>query len=595
MATARKKPAKKTAARKAVAKRPPEAHVAAPPPAPAGSRLHVLDVPFEARSTVTTAGARWDAAVKAFLFEGPVLPARLAPYASKPWSWFRWREDDLNNADSAPAFATMETVGRPVLHAHQQEAVNQIVEACANRLPGFLLADDVGLGKTYAAVAGILALKPRRVLILAPLSVVPHWRRSISALADADDDTRWCVINYDRAKALLREPDSAKAAVRTRTKNKRTASQGVSLVPWDVVVADEAHLLRNPQAQRSAAVRRLIGEGSPSQAFVLWLSATAGQNPLQLSYLAPLLGAATGNPVKNLAEFEEWAADQGIRVTRGAFGKWEWERNDSDLSTLRRLLFDGAPPVGLRRRPTDIAGWPEQQRIPWPVDLEPDEQDLYEQAWTEFRREMQLARRGKDPANGLAVQLRFRQKASLLRATGTVGLVEDLIDNERQVAVSVQFLETADALCEQLGAKGISVARIDGSMTADEREVDRIAFQTGDAQVIVFTVTEGVSLHAGEVAAGANAVERAMIIHDIRYSALDQHQIEGRTHRDGQNAIAYYAFAEGTIEEQIVSRTIDRLSDMATMLGDDTTWVAEMTALLDGFEDDDSELTLFRD
>jgi hypothetical protein len=61
-----------------------------------------------------------------------------------------------------------------------------------------------------------------------------------------------------------------------------------------------------------------------------------------------------------------------------------------------------------------------------------------------------------------------------------------------------------------------------------------------------------------------------MIIHDIRYSALDQHQIEGRTHRDGQNAIAYYAFAEGTIEEQIVSRTIDRLADMATMLGDDT-------------------------
>jgi hypothetical protein len=44
-----------------------------------------------------------------------------------------------------------------------------------------------------------------------------------------------------------------------------------------------------------------------------------------------------------------------------------------------------------------------------------------------------------------------------------------------------------------------------------------------------------------------------------------------------------------------VSRTIDRLSDMATMLGDDTTWVAEMTALLDGFIDDDVEMTLFRD
>jgi hypothetical protein len=66
---------------------------------------------------------------------------------------------------------------------------------------------------------------------------------------------------------------------------------------------------------------------------------------------------------------------------------------------------------------------------------------------------------------------------------------------------------------------------------------------------------------------------RVTVLHDVRYSALSCAQIEGRCHRDGQNAIAYYVYADRTVEENIIHKTIQRLTDMATMLGDDTEWV----------------------
>src|SRR5690606_26916582 len=121
-----------------------------------------------------------------------------------------------------------------------------------------------------------------------------------------------------------------------------------------------------------------------------------------------------------------------------------------DLHRIKALLFDRADAPAIRRLPTDIAGWPQIQRIVVPVELSPAERALYEQAWTEFRAAMRLARRGGDPASGLAARRRFRQRASLLRVPGTVEQVLDLLDNGHQVAVSCEWLETIDAIRDAL-------------------------------------------------------------------------------------------------------------------------------------------------
>ena len=92
------------------------------------------------------------------------------------------------------------------------------------------------------------------------------------------------------------------------------------------------------------------------------MSATAGQTPHELSYLGAMLGHATGSPVQTLADFRELMKRLKIGKARGRWTKWSWEANARDRSVMADLLFKGDRAIGMRRRPSDIAGWPEVAR-----------------------------------------------------------------------------------------------------------------------------------------------------------------------------------------------------------------------------------------
>lgn len=337
--------------------------------------------------------------------------------------------------------------------------------------------------------------------------------------------------------------------------------------------------------------------------FVIWMSATIGQNPAELAYLSPVFTQITGAPRSALSDFGQWLADEGFAVTWNArFKKWDWgvipadataaevevmnRMREKDLKRVNRMLF-GPDAPSIRRLPTDIAGWPEIQRIPMPVDLDLAERALYEQAWTEFRAAIGLARRGKDPKGALAARTRFRQKASLIRVPGTVEQVLGLIENGRQVAVSVEWIESLDAIREALERAKVACAEFSGR-NEPVREQERLRFQRGYAQVMLFTVTAGISLHQGEQLPDgslASDVPRATVVHDPRYSGLDSIQIEGRTHRDGKASNVYYSFAVGTVEQQITRTLLSRIRSTKTMSGDDVTVLRELENLLDSTAD----------
>lgn len=573
----------------------------APPVIGPGERLFVLSVPFAERGVATANGARWDPYHRQTIYLGPALPYGLTPYASPDYSWERYVEDDLNGTVLPTQPSAMTLTPRP----HQAEAITRIGDAARRGYRGFLEADDVGLGKTISAYLGAMQVAQQRsartVLVMCPKGVIPHWRRTIAALGD--HGLRVVVINYDQAKKLLSVPDAAAAAKRTRTKNKHIADKGTPLVHWDVVLYDESHRLKNfGVSQRAKAAARIAryAEAATTAPFVIWMSATAGQNPTELGYLAPLFAQLTGATKSDLKDFGQWLADQGFCVTyNDRFAKWDWglipddatpaevarieAHKARDLATIRGLLFDDPSAPAIRRLPTDVAGWPEVQRIAHPVELDRDQRRLYEQAWTAFRADMRLFTRGRDPKGGQAARLRFRQKASLIRVPGTVDLILDAVENGHQVAVSVEFLETADAIRDALAAAKIGVAEYSGRNTAT-REQERIAFQRGHRQVIVFTVTEGISLHQREQLPDgtlATDVPRTAIVHDPRYSGLDSLQIEGRTHRDGQASNIYYAFAAGTVEEHIVRTLVGRVLSTKAMVGDDVSAVRALEAMLD--------------
>jgi hypothetical protein len=546
-------------------------------------RIHLLDVPYEDRQEATALRARWNPALRSwvhFTRDGSPLPAGLDGYRAPRHSWEAWREQDLNGE-----VAVTEPAGQVILHPHQVLAADLIESAWTSGRPGFLLADEVGLGKTFSALAGVNRLPGRlNVLVLCPLSVVPHWRASIDAFGSPH---RFCVINYDRSKKLLEIPEAARTAKRKRTQNQRTVTKGTSLVAWDVIVVDEAHLLKNPTSQRSAAVRQLQG-GRSATSFMVWCSATAGQNPVELSYLNRLIAAVTGRKLgAGLDDFQDWCRSLGLQVKK-SFGGLVWSPNPEDLATMNELLFAGPLPAAIRRRPHDIAGWPELERIAWPVELSPASMQSYRRSWEEVRqallddRAQTLTRKGAgrphEATHPLVALLRFRQKASALRIDATVDLVETMLENNKQVAVSVEFTSTLEAIVGRLQRKQVAVAAIHGGLSPAARESQRLAFQTGQSPVVVFTVKEGISLHAGEQSSGATTTPRVTIVHDPRWDAISTAQIEGRTWRDGQHSTCYHAYAAGTVEEQVVATMLGKLEAMKTMLSDDD--VPDVLALL---------------
>lgn len=528
-------------------------------------RAHVLEVPFAMRAVATAGGARWDATRNVFLYRGARLPAELAPFRPAVFSLEHAVEQELNDEPAPETPAS----GQITLRAHQLEGVSAIGAARKAGRAGFLLADDVGLGKTITAWEAILRMPDAaRVLIVCPLSVVAHWRRTVQAMGDGGK--RVVILNYDRLNKLFEVTPEAKK----RIKSKKGLARSGSAAEFDVIVWDESHRRKNPTAARSKLAVKLDARAR----FVLWLSATAGQNPLELSYLASLLASVTGSRATDLKDFEAWCTKQGLGVARGGFGKWEWRGDPADCEKVRALLFDGAPAAGIRRRPEDIAGWPEINRMLTAIALDAEGRALYETAWTEFREAMALAPSGRDPKSALAAALRLRQKSSLVRVQGTVDLALELLANGHQVALSVAFTETLGAIRDGLEAEGVTCAAVHGALPGPQREAERMRFQRGDAKAVLFTVEEGISLHQGE----HNDAPRSEIIHDLRWSAIQMAQIEGRCHRDGRFAQVYWAYADETVEERIANVVARRIQSMKAMVGDDVDTLREIERLLTG-------------
>jgi hypothetical protein len=444
---------------------------------------------------------------------------------------------------------------------HQLEARDAILAARTRGRPGFLLGDLTGLGKTLSAWLSIAAMPETDVLVICPKGAIPQWRRTIDRSSPTAKQVTF--LNFERTKSLMTPPAASKRRS-VRAKNNELARSGTLKRRWPIVVIDESHRIRNPASQQSLVCRQVAASAD----FTLYLSATAGQAPHELSYLTGLLSSATGGTGDDMDAFRALMKTLKIGRPRGRWKNWSWEPNEADQATMAALLYKGPDAIGLRRRPEQIAGWPEVQRELAPTALDAESLRLYEATWREFRRELGLAGGSTRKPAGWAADLRFRQKASLIRCAGTADFVADLLENHQQVAVSVAFLETSAMLAEKLAGRGWRVGEINGTRTGEANEATRLEFQAGRLDSVLFTVTESISLHQGEVEGGDR--ERALVIHDMRHSAIQLQQIEGRCHRDGQHAIIYYTYAESTVEERIAALAIARMAGMEGLAGDDT-------------------------
>lgn len=546
-----------------------------------------LDVPYEERNQAKFLGAKYSPKLRTwFVMSGDSNHDRLVGmYGSQDFTFQRWMEDDRNG------------VPRPIRPGgsifkpkpHQVEAGRRILEAWRHGSQGFLISDGTGLGKTLSALYGaeLIAkdMKPKggrlNLLIVCPKAVIPSWRQTIRSYPPAMN-IRALIINYQSLNKLIKPPASAKKAKTVRTRNRRTARDGTSLIRFDVIIFDEEQYLKNYGNSAMSLAAGTIADlktayRKGASPFVISSTATPGTNPLEFAVMSPWLSRLVEPGSRSYVPPGKWGsflASHGFSIT-GKGSDLYWRGPDKalerDVRTIGRALArPGAPYI--MRTSSDIAGWPEQQIIPVPMDIGAQGLVQYGMAWNEFRDEYRLAKRRQDKQSPLVAALRFRQKSSIIKAASIAEFAIESVHSGKQVFIGCEFVETMDIIERSLDKARIRWCEYSGRRQP-ERDRMRLDFQTGRAKVVLCTSVEGVSFHAGETlpdGSHATDADRVTIIADVRNRVLDTQQQMGRCHRDGKNSICYLPYAEDTIDRKTVETFARRIRNMDLMTGNQT-------------------------
>jgi len=229
---------------------------------------------------------------------------------------YRWADLDVVRARIAAHHGvdlpTDARLGDIVLRDHQREAAARLRRAI-DRFGGALLADEVGLGKTYTALS--VMRREKALLIVAPASLTAMWRDALERSRVHAD-----IISFETLSRRAHAGDTQ----------------------WDAVIIDEAHHARNPVTRRYAHLASLT-----RASHVLLLSATPVHNTTR--DLGAVLSLFLGSRAERLSAAEIAAcvvrrtrADvRGVNLPGRAAPVWRDVHGSPDVL---QALLDVPPP-----------------------------------------------------------------------------------------------------------------------------------------------------------------------------------------------------------------------------------------------------------
>ncbi len=180
----------------------------------------------------------------------------------------------LKSGDSNKRLAAALSDARVDLNPHQIEAAAFALEAMERG--GCMLADEVGLGKTIEAgivIGQLCAEGKNRILILAPATLRAQWQTELREKFDLES----VLVDGRTVRATGNCFDQPFPVI---CSHPFAANKGelVAQIPWDLVVIDEAHRLRNAHKanHKTGRALRLALKDRPK----VLLTATPLQNDL---------------------------------------------------------------------------------------------------------------------------------------------------------------------------------------------------------------------------------------------------------------------------------------------------------------------------
>ena len=390
---------------------------------------------------------------------------------------------------------------------------------------GTIIADEMGLGKTVQAI-GVINASPRaRVLIICPAFLRLNWQAELKEWLTSYHEVQ--IISFNAADTV--DGDDRDELVQT----------------WDILIVDEAHYIKNPEAKRAQAVERLAQRAKK----VLLLTGTPMENrPIELWQLLKIACPEKWNTViRGLPviapdrkkshpgegpafwQFAERYCDLK-RVTYQVRGrrKQAWDFGGaSNLEELqarlrntcmvRRLKKDVLPDLPIKRRQLIV------------LESDADDSDLFpnldDSNYLDIVERLTIGKAYFDEWS------KRRHEQALDKVDSCVRFIGDALDESEKLIVFAHHTDVVTRLWECINAELIDcqfAMRITGETPMGERNVIVNAFQTNPkCRVIVGSI--------GAMGVGFTLTAASHVI----FAELDpvpgrMTQAEDRAHRIGQ-------------------------------------------------------------
>lgn len=429
---------------------------------------------------------------------------------------------------------------------------------------GVALLMEMGTGKTITSIgiAGILYQfgKIRRVLVVAPLSILGVWEEEFSRFAD-----------YPYTLTVLKGPSSKKVeTLHTVGRN------GLQIVvvnyesAWriekelltfdaDLIIADEAHKLKEVRTSQSKAMHHF---GDKAR-YKLLLTGTVITNReldvfSQYRYLNRKVFGDSFYVFRN-RYFD--MVGYGNHIPR--FRNYML---DDFLQRMHSIAFRVTKEECL-----DLPGITEEVRT---VELEPKAMKIYKELQKESYTE--LGKKEVSAVNILTKLLRLSQvtgghltddegdnnAVSTAKLDALADILDSVMAEEKKIVVMVRFVPELNDIEALLKKKGIGFASVRGGVKNREEEIRR------------FQEDSGCRVFVGQIAAAGLGITltaaSTMVFYSLDYSMSNFEQAKARIHRVSQteNCLYIYLVAKGTVDTKIL-RALRQKVDLAKALVDD--------------------------
>lgn len=368
-----------------------------------------------------------------------------------------------------------------------------------------LLGDEMGLGKTVQALAAMAHLESEspgsHFLVVCPASIVGNWGREISQRTDFGLHLVHGDEKREAAAAWLEQGGVAVTSYATLRDSGLAELLAAGGLLVRLLVVDEAHYAKNPEAGRSVAVRS-VAERSER---VCLMSGTPLENKLE--------------EFSNLLELVSPEVSRDVR------------RALTGTQSFVQLVA----PVYLRRNQEDVLReLPERiDKEEW-VDLTPADRAAYHQA----------VREGNYMAMRVAATLggRAGESAKLERLAD---LIEEYREQGRKVLVFSYFLDVLHSVAREVPAVGV----LQGSVSPSERLelVDRFSAAEGHAVLLAQIIAGGVGLNIQAAS--------AVVLLEPQWKPSTEEQAIARAHRMGQTrvVVVHKLLARATVDERLLA------------------------------------------